>query len=52
MSKKFGDNALDHIIDEMIDVVIYSKDEIFDISEWARSEYERLQLELKEIKKR
>ncbi|MED4474724.1 sensor histidine kinase [Oceanobacillus caeni] len=52
MSKKFGDNALDHIIDEMIDVVIYSKDEIFDISEWARSEYERLQLELKEIKKK
>ncbi|WP_068673097.1 sensor histidine kinase [Oceanobacillus sp. Castelsardo] len=52
MSKKFGDNALDHVIDEMINVVVHSKDEIFDISEWARSEYERLQLELKEIKEK
>ena len=52
MSKKFGDNALDHVVDEMIDVVVHSKDEIFDISEWARSEYERLQIELKEIKEK
>ncbi|WP_156288293.1 sensor histidine kinase [Oceanobacillus salinisoli] len=50
MAVKFSEKALDHVIDEMIEVVDHSKDEIFNISEGARSEYERLQMELKETK--
>ncbi|MFD1849031.1 sensor histidine kinase [Oceanobacillus bengalensis] len=52
MAIKFSDKALDHVIDEMIDVVENSKDEIFNISEGARSEYERLVIELKETKEK
>ncbi|RLL46666.1 histidine kinase [Oceanobacillus piezotolerans] len=50
MAVKISEKALDHVIDEMVDVVENSKDEIFNISEGARSEYERLVRELKETK--
>lgn len=46
MLKKFQDGALDSVIDEMVDVVANSKDEIFEISEEARKEHSSL---LKEI---
>lgn len=50
MATKISVKALDHIIDEMIDVVKNSKDEIFNISEDARSEFERLSTMLEETK--
>ncbi|MFZ0368878.1 MAG: sensor histidine kinase [Halobacillus sp.] len=49
--KKFGDKALDHIIHEMVDTVTNSKDEIFQIGEESRNEYEKLDKELKETKR-
>ncbi|MGP4077730.1 sensor histidine kinase [Halobacillus sp. K22] len=49
--KKFGDKALDHIIHEMVDTVTNSKDEIFQIGEESRNEYEQLDKELKETKR-
>lgn len=48
--RKPKENILDHIIDEMVDVVEKSKDEIFNISEEARKEHELLQEELQETK--
>ncbi|ALX50341.1 sensor histidine kinase [Lentibacillus amyloliquefaciens] len=52
MSQKLEDTALDYIIDEMVDVVQNSKDEIFNIGEEARNEYEQLQKELQEIREK
>ncbi|WP_085991338.1 sensor histidine kinase [Oceanobacillus senegalensis] len=52
MAVKFSEKALDHVINEMINVVDHSKDEVFNISEGARSEYERLLVELKETKEK
>lgn len=49
---KFKEKALDYIINDMIDVVENSKDEIFNISEEAREEHEQLIQELKETKDR
>ncbi|GEN54441.1 sensor histidine kinase [Halobacillus faecis] len=48
---KTGDIALDHIINEMVDTVTNSKDEIFQIGEESRSEFEKLNKELTETKK-
>ena len=52
MAVKISDKALDHVIDEMIGVVENSKDEIFYISEGARTEHEQLVAELKETKEK
>ncbi|PAV31008.1 histidine kinase [Virgibacillus profundi] len=52
MVQKISDTALDHVIDEMIEVVENSKDEIFNISEEARKEHEYLVKELKETKEK
>lgn len=49
---QFKDKALDKVIDDMVDVVKNSKDEIFNISEEARTEYEQLVIELQETKSR
>ncbi|WP_430790945.1 sensor histidine kinase [Virgibacillus flavescens] len=50
MAIKQSEKVLDGIIDEMIDVVENSKDEIFNISEASRNEYELLTQELLETK--
>src|SRR5690625_1078433 len=50
MESRGAKKALDNIIDEMIDVVENSKHEIFNISEEARDEYNKLQQELDETK--
>ncbi len=50
-NRKTGDKALDHIIHEMVDTVTNSKDEIFEIGEESRNEFEKLNKELTEIKK-
>lgn len=47
---KIGEKALDSIIGEMIDTVTNSKDEIFEIGEQSRTEFEQLNTELKETK--
>jgi len=47
---KLSDKALDQIIEEMIKVVENSKDEIFNLTEEARTEYEHLVVELDETK--
>ncbi|GAB3802924.1 sensor histidine kinase [Virgibacillus kimchii] len=47
MVKKISESALDFIINDMIEVVENSKDEIFNISEEARKEHEHLVRELK-----
>ncbi|MFC4023864.1 sensor histidine kinase [Oceanobacillus longus] len=52
MAVKISEKALDHVIDEMIEVVENSKDEIFNISEEARKEHEHLVFELKETKEK
>jgi len=52
MAVKISEKALDHVIDEMIDVVENSKDEIFNISEEARKEHEHLVKELKDTKEK
>ncbi|ENH98383.1 two-component sensor histidine kinase [Gracilibacillus halophilus YIM-C55.5] len=44
------DRDLDYIIDEMIDTVKNSKDEIFHIGEESRQEYDQLREELEELK--
>ncbi|WLR49246.1 histidine kinase [Halobacillus litoralis] len=49
--QKTGDIALDHIIDEMVDTVTNSKDEIFQIGEESRNEFEKLNSELADTKK-
>ncbi|MEN2768725.1 sensor histidine kinase [Ornithinibacillus xuwenensis] len=46
MAVKTREKDLDFIVDEMVDVVENSKDEIFHISEEARSEHEQLLKEL------
>ncbi|MFU0789789.1 sensor histidine kinase [Virgibacillus proomii] len=50
MAQRISERALDYIINEMIEVVENSKDEIFNISEEARTEHEHLVKELKETK--
>ncbi|MFD2629177.1 sensor histidine kinase [Oceanobacillus kapialis] len=50
MAQKISETALDYIINEMIEVVENSKDEIFNISEEARKEHEHLVRELKDTK--
>ncbi|HLQ74654.1 MAG TPA: sensor histidine kinase, partial [Alloiococcus sp.] len=52
MESKGSKKALDKIIDEMIEVVENSKHEIFNIGEDAREEYNILQQELKEVKRK
>lgn len=52
MAEKISEKLLDTIVEEMIDVVINSRDEIFNISENARDEYEKLRLELKMTKEK
>ncbi|OZU88808.1 histidine kinase [Virgibacillus indicus] len=52
MAQKISDTALDYVINEMIEVVENSKDEIFNISEEARKEHEHLVKELKETKEK
>ncbi|MBP1947989.1 sensor histidine kinase [Virgibacillus litoralis] len=52
MVQKMEEKALDYVIDEMIDVVQKSKDEIFNISEEARGEHENLLRELKDTKEK
>lgn len=52
MALKTSEKTLDAVIDEMIDVVENSKDEIFNISEGARGDYEQLQRELTETKEK
>ncbi|KGP91411.1 histidine kinase [Pontibacillus chungwhensis BH030062] len=47
---KIGEKALDSIIQEMIDTVTNSKDEIFQIGEQSRNEFEQLDRELKDTK--
>lgn len=49
--QKNGDIALDHIIGEMVDTVTNSKDDIFQIGEESRNEFEKLNKELTETKK-
>ncbi|WP_414648412.1 sensor histidine kinase [Cerasibacillus sp.] len=46
------EESLDKIIDKMVDVVEKSKDEIFHISEDARTEYEKLVIELNATKEK
>ncbi|KGX86786.1 sensor histidine kinase [Pontibacillus marinus] len=48
---KIGEKALDSIIQEMVDVVTNSKDEIFQIGEQSRTEFEQLNSELNDTKK-
>lgn len=52
MAVKTREKDLDFILDEMVDVVENSKDEIFHISEEARSEYEQLLRELEYTKQK
>lgn len=49
--KKTGDIALDYIINDMVDTVTNSKDEIFQIGEESRNEFEKLNKELTQTKK-
>lgn len=48
---KNSEKAIDQVIDEMIRVVKSSKNEIFNISEQARHEYDTLKKELEETKR-
>ncbi|QGH34041.1 histidine kinase [Gracilibacillus salitolerans] len=50
MYMKHTDRTLDYIIDEMIDTVKNSKDEVFEIAEESRKEYETLEHELAILK--
>ncbi|TFJ94324.1 sensor histidine kinase [Lentibacillus salicampi] len=50
MAQKLEQKALDHVIDDMIDMVQNSKDEIFNIGEEARTEFEQLEKELQETR--
>ncbi|GLO67181.1 MULTISPECIES: sensor histidine kinase [Oceanobacillus] len=52
MAIKISDKALDYVVNEMVDVVENSKDEIFNISEEARKEHEHLVRELKLTKEK
>lgn len=52
MNSKTSSKALDHIIEEMLDVTEKSKDEIFYISEELDEEYKQLTVELEDIKKK
>lgn len=50
--KNTTEKALDQIVEEMIEVVEKSKDEIFEISEETRRTYEELKAELEDVKVR
>src|SRR5699024_8805022 len=52
MIQRVNEYDLDFIIDEMVDVVEKSKDEIFNISEEARTDYEQIKKELTEVKEK
>lgn len=52
MNQKLSEKALDLIINEMIEVVENSKDEIFNISEESRKEHDYLLAELQETKEK
>lgn len=52
MRYKLSEQALDYIIEEMIEVVENSKGEIFNISEESRKEHDQLLIELEDIKKK
>ncbi|MRG84794.1 sensor histidine kinase [Salinibacillus xinjiangensis] len=49
-SSKVENGMLNHILDEMVKVVNNSKDEIFEIGEQSRQEYERIERELAGVK--
>jgi two-component system, NarL family, sensor histidine kinase DegS len=49
--KKFDSKLLDNILDNMIDTVEKSKDEIFQIGEQCRQDFESASNELKEVKR-
>lgn len=51
-SEKWNKEVLDGVINDMIDVVEKSKEEVYYISEEARKEYERLEKELEETRKK
>lgn len=48
--KKFDTKALDAILEKMIETVEHSKDEIYQIGETCRKDYDSLAIELKEVK--
>ncbi|WLR50612.1 sensor histidine kinase [Bacillus tianshenii] len=50
-AKKLNENILDNILEKMIETVSSSKKEIFQIGEQSRQEFERIEEELKEIRK-
>src|SRR5699024_9490906 len=52
MKEKWNKEVLDGVINDMVDVVEKSKDEVYYITEEARSEYERLTKELAEIREK
>lgn len=52
MIKKFGEKALDDIINEMVEAVENSKDEVFYIGEDSRKEQEQLRTELEKTKEK
>ncbi len=52
MGKKIEDKALDRIINEMVEAVENSKDEIFYIGEESRMEYEQLLADLQLTKEK
>ncbi|PLR90799.1 sensor histidine kinase [Bacillus sp. T33-2] len=49
--KKFDTKTLDHILEQMIETVGSSKDEIFQIGEQCRQDYDSIIEELKEVKR-
>mgnify|MGYP001034318014 CR=1 FL=1 len=49
-TRKLDKQTLDEVMDNMITTVIDSKSQVFDIVEDTRSEYERLRVELEEVK--
>ena len=49
--RRFDVKALDSIVEQMIETVEKSKNDIFQIGEHCREEYESLTKELQEIKK-
>lgn len=49
-TRKMDKHTLDEVMNNMITTVIDSKSQVFDIVEDTRSEYERLRIELEEVK--
>ncbi|GAA0484914.1 two-component sensor histidine kinase DegS [Salinibacillus aidingensis] len=49
-SSKVESNALNKVLEDMVSVVTNSKDEIFEIGEQSRKEYEQVEKELEQVK--